>query len=35
MSADRAQPNHLHNSLREQARAAAGRDRDPSAAIID
>jgi transposase len=27
--------NHLHNSLREQARTAAGRDRDPSAAIID
>jgi transposase len=27
--------NHLHNSLRDQARTAAGRDRDPSAAIID
>ena len=27
--------NHLHNSLRDQARIAAGRDRDPSAAIID
>jgi transposase len=27
--------NHLHNSLRDQARAAANRDRDPTAAIID
>jgi transposase len=27
--------NHLHNSLREQARTAAGRDREPTAAIID
>jgi transposase len=27
--------NQLHNTLRDQARTAAGRDRDPSAAIID
>jgi putative transposase len=27
--------NHLHNTLREQVRAAAGREAEPSAAIID
>ncbi|MEU4245755.1 IS5 family transposase [Actinoplanes sp. NPDC026619] len=27
--------NHVHNSLRDQARAAAGRDTEPTAAIID
>ena len=27
--------NHVHNTLREKARTVAGRDRDPTAAIID